>query len=275
MSPEARERFVTQVNMALSDPRLTMSEGRPHFAAKVQTTDTLGLYFRSTGRRIYIAEELSVLYPGEASFSPDVLAVRDVDQPEDDQRLAWVVADEGRGLDWVLEVLHNGDRKKDLVDNVERYAHLQIPEYFIYDKRQQRIVGYRLPAPGATSYERIVPQVGRHHSNVLDVDLVIAGGKLRFYHGMSELFGSGDWIGRLQGMVEDLEHKSNEAQAERESALSGLREAVTSMLAVRGIPCGEAATERINACNDPLVLQRWMRSAMKAGSAEEALAEGA
>src|SRR5262245_36984624 len=43
--------------------------------------------------------------------------------------LAWVVAEEGKGLDFVLEVLHKGDRNKDLVENVERYAQLGIPEY--------------------------------------------------------------------------------------------------------------------------------------------------
>ncbi|XXY53191.1 hypothetical protein WME91_18855 [Sorangium sp. So ce269] len=36
-------------------------------------------------------------------------------QPEDDPRMAWVVADEGRGMSLVMEVLHPGDRNKDLV----------------------------------------------------------------------------------------------------------------------------------------------------------------
>lgn len=47
--------------------------------------------------------------------------------------MARVVADEGKGLDWVLEVVCHGDRRKDLVENVKRYAALGIPEYFIYD----------------------------------------------------------------------------------------------------------------------------------------------
>src|SRR5206468_6940193 len=64
------------------------------------------------------------------------------------------LADEGKGLDFVLEVLHRGDRKKDLVENVERYARLRIPEYFIYDRARQQINGYRLA--GAKRYQRIV-----------------------------------------------------------------------------------------------------------------------
>ena len=55
--------------------------------------------FKAMGRVIYLAEEMAVAYPGAEVFTPDVLAVLDVVQPEDDERLAWVVADEGRGLD--------------------------------------------------------------------------------------------------------------------------------------------------------------------------------
>jgi hypothetical protein len=134
MTPAERESFLVKVNDSLSDPRILMSEGRPHKKAKARALDMLGLHFKTMGRVIYLAEEMSVLYPGEAALSPDLLAVVDGPQIEEDERLAWVVADEGKGLDFVLEVLHRGDRKKDLVENVERYAHLGIPEYFIYDR---------------------------------------------------------------------------------------------------------------------------------------------
>lgn len=127
MSREARERSLLSVIDALSDPRDLMTEGRPHKKTKAQAVDFLGLHFRAMGRVVYLAEEMAVVYPGEPGFSPDVLAVVGVPQPEDDERMAWVVADEGRGLDFVLEVLHRGDRTKDLVDNVTRYARLGIP----------------------------------------------------------------------------------------------------------------------------------------------------
>ena len=87
-----------------------------------------------------------MIYPGERGFSPDILAVLGVEEPDEDERLSWVVADEGKGLDFVLEVLHRGDRDKDLVENVERYAQLGIPEYFVYDRARQQIHGFRLPA---------------------------------------------------------------------------------------------------------------------------------
>ena len=76
------------------------------------------------------------------------------------------------GLDWVLEVLWAGDRKKDLEDNVVKYASLGIPEYFVYDQKLQRILGYRLPV-GGNAYRPILAQTGLYHSNVLGVDLAI------------------------------------------------------------------------------------------------------
>src|SRR5262245_17594949 len=96
MTTAERERLLAEVIDALSDPRSAMAEGRPHKKAKGRAIDMLGLHFASMGRVIYLAEELAVLYSGEEIFVPDILAVLDVPQPEDDPRLAWVVADEGR-----------------------------------------------------------------------------------------------------------------------------------------------------------------------------------
>src|SRR5205807_606247 len=111
----------------------------PHKQAKGEVVDTLSLHFGSTGRVIYLAEDMAVLYPGEEAFSPDVLAVLDVPQQDDDPRMAWVVTEERRGLDLALEVLHRGNRDKDLVGNVDRYARLGIPEYFVYDRMRQQL----------------------------------------------------------------------------------------------------------------------------------------
>ena len=214
--PEERERLLVKVNESLSDPRSVMSEGRQHKKAKTRVLDMLDLHFKAIGRVVYLAEEMAVLYPGEEAFSPDVLAVLDVPQPEDDPRLAWVVVDEGKGPDLVLEVLHHGDRNKDLVDNVERYARLGIPEYFIYDLAQQQIHGYRLADEGAKRYLRIVGQSGRYSSIVLGLDMGIQGGVLRFFQGMAELIGSAELISLLSSRVDELEEKAVRAEAKAE-----------------------------------------------------------
>lgn len=278
MTPKEREQFLLEVLQALSDPLIVMSEGRPHKKAKTRALDMLGLHFRAMGRRIYLAEEMAVVYPGAETFSPDLLAVLDVEEPEDDQRMAWVVADENKGLDWVLEVLWAGDRKKDLVENVERYAALGIPEYFVYDRARQRIFAYRLGS--AKRYQPILAQGGLYHSAVLGLDLGIVEGSLRFYQGTAELYDTAHLIRRLTGMIEHLEARAEQAgreaeQASREAeqagrdaeqAIAGLRRSIALLLAVRGVRCSPENTARLNACSDVSTLEAWLERASTAGT---------
>lgn len=305
MTRAARDAFLIDANEALSDPLILMGEGRPHKRAKSQALDMLGLHFKTLGRVVYLAEEMTVVYPGDEVFSPDVLAVVGVEQPDDDERLAWAVADEGRGLDLVLEVLHHGDRKKDLERNVERYARLGIPEYFVYDRAQQRVHGFRLPQ-GTRRYVRIVPQAGRYASVVLGLDLAVQGGTLRFFNGASELFGTETLIARLEGMVDSLEAKADAATARAEQeaaraqqeaaraqqeaaraeqeaaraqqeaararrAVDSLRAAVLAAFDGRGIVCRDAQRDRVARCDDAETLQRWLMGALTAPTADDAL----
>ena len=60
--------------------------------------------------RVYLSSELAVFYPGEARVVPDVFAVLDV---ENHPRMKWVVDDEKKGIDFVLEVHVAGDARKD------------------------------------------------------------------------------------------------------------------------------------------------------------------
>jgi len=273
MSPEARLKHILAVQEALSDRRLAIGDGRPHFQAKRRATDRLKRHFDALRRVIYLAEEMDVLYPGERGFCPDIFAVLDVAEPEDDERMAWVVADEGRGLDLVIEVLYKGDRQKDLVVNVERYARLGIPEYFVYDRKRQELRGYCLPTPTARRYQRIVPQAGRHTSAVLGLDLAIENGKLEFFHGMAALFGTEDLIGRLRGMMQSLEGKADEARAEAESARAALQDGILALLEARGLDGSQELRERVRACSDVDTLKRWLIRAATAASMAEALAE--
>ena len=281
MSPSARAAFVLAVNAALVSEKEAMPEGQPHRKAKSRALDLLGLHFKTLGRVVYLAEELSVIYPGEPGFAPDILAVLDVPQPEDDERMAWVVADEGRGLDLVLEVLHAGDRKKDLTENVERYARLGIPEYFVYDRGRQRLHGYRLP-PGARRYAPIVPQSGRYHAATLALDFAIEDGRLRVFHGSAELFGTEDLIARLNKMISHLaacadeasaradeaSARADEASARADQAVVGLRASIIAVAAARGASIGDRARRRVEACDDPATLQAWLLALVTGGDAD-------
>lgn len=203
-----------------------------------------------------------------------------MEEPEEDERLAWVVADEGKGLDVVLEVLDRGDRDKDLVKNVERYARLGIPEYFVYDHGRQQIHGYRLSGADTKRYQRIVPQSGRYTSTILGIDLAIQNGRLRFFQGMAELFGTSDLIGRLTSMMGDLEAKAEQAAAKAEQATAkaeqataGFRETITALLEARGISCSDDVRARLSSCDDVPTLKRWLLRATTASTAAEVLDE--
>ena len=140
-------------------------------------------------------------------FAPDLIAVVDVSTHE---RQSWVTQHEGKGLDFVLEINVSGSRKKDFEHNVSRYARLQIPEYFAFDVPRALLVGWRLPGEKARTYEPIVPQGGRWSSQVLDLDLALEAGQLRFFHGNAPLLDGRELITRPSSMVDEALRRAEE-----------------------------------------------------------------
>ena len=179
-----------------------------------------------------------MVYPGEASFSPDLLAVLDVPQPDpaQDERMAWVVADEGKGPDFILEVLHQGNHRKDLSKNVVYFARLGVREYFIYDRRNYKLYGYRLSVLGAP-YRELRPRLGRMSSEVLGLDLALVERRLRFFSGMGELMNSEEFIERLSKMMDSIEARAQQAAAEAQQAEAQAQQAQAQTLAESRRPC--------------------------------------
>lgn len=202
MSPAERERVVAMLPARI--PLDLAPEGDPHRKAKKSAIDALDGFFRRAGRRIYLSSEIGVYYPGEKRFSPDLLAVLDV-EPYD--RTKWVVDQEGKGLDFVLEVHFAGDWGKDHLENVERFARLGVHEYFVFDRKQLRLQGHRL-SPRTRMYQRLLPQAGHFASEVLGLDLTVDGTKVRFFSGNAPLEDADEQIARLGSMMDEvLAHK--------------------------------------------------------------------
>jgi len=235
MLPDERARVVAMLPVEVPLDLLP-NEGDPHRKAKRGVLDALDGFFQRTGRKIYLSSELGIYYPGERRFAPDLLAVTDVEPHE---RSSWVVAAEGKGLDFVMEVHVAGDRRKDEQTNVERYARLGIREYFYFDRTRLRIAGHRLPSASARTYQRIVPQAGRYASSVLGLDLALEGNRLRFFVGSARLEDADERIARLSSMLDsviagqedaerlavELGDKLAEEQRRREEAEGALAEA--------------------------------------------------
>lgn len=221
MSDAERARVVESLPSEFPVRESAPPEGDPHFDAKVDTRQTLRSHFERIGRRVYLACELPVYYPGEAMFAPDVIAVLDV---ELHQRMRWVVSAEKKGIDLAIEIYVAGDRRKDLEKNVERYARLGIQEYFIFDRGRLDLTAYRL-ADETRTYRRIVPQRGLYPSEVLGLGLRLEETRLRFYHGAAPLLEDREMIDRLEEMVLKAELHRLEEERAREEQRQALEEA--------------------------------------------------
>jgi Uma2 family endonuclease len=215
MSEAERRQVVDSLPSEFPPSEAHPPEGDQHTEAVYDTRTALRRFFGKIGRSIYVGTNLPVYYPGRAMFSPDVMAVLDVST---EPRSSWIVSKEGKGLDLALEVVVLGARRKDLKRNVEEYARLGIREYFVFDRPRLQLSGFRLRV-GGQGYQPIVPQHGRFASEVLGLELQITAERLRFYVGDAELPAADDLIAKLEGSLDDLEHRvlAAEERAEEEA----------------------------------------------------------
>ena len=70
-------------------------------------------------------------------------------------------------------------------------------------------------------------------------------------------------------MMAGLEAKTEEARAQAEKALVGIRQSIVALLVARGIPCSEGFPHQVFACEDTETLQRWLLRATTARTTGE------
>lgn len=76
---------------------------------------------------------------------PDMLVAFNVDRALFLARNAYVIADQGKPPDFVLEIASSSNPERDIIDKREAYAAMSIPEYWRFDKTGQHH-GTRLAA---------------------------------------------------------------------------------------------------------------------------------
>lgn len=232
LSPAEREDVIDRIFATISEYQEAMSEGVRHFRSKVGAGADLEGHFRRAGRAVFVACELAVFYPREPLIVPDVLAVMDCDpgiEPD-----SWVVQDQGRGIDLVIEMRNQGKKHKTLVECVEDYSRRRIPEYFAYDCRRNTLRGWRLTAPRAQSYRPIIPQGGYFASQVLGLDLGVHERHLRFFINGALIPSERELAGRLQAAVDQQRASLEEAERERERTARELTRATQERDRVAG-----------------------------------------
>jgi Uma2 family endonuclease len=224
MTPTERDREEERILCTLDEYREAMSEGTRHSRPKINAYKDLGDHFARAGRRVFLATELAVLYPGQSVIVPDLLAVTDVADLER-ERDSWRVSEERRGIDLVLEFRNLGKKQKDIVENVKDYARLGIAEYFSFDCRSPMLRGWRLASPGARTYTPMVPQGGVFPSRVLELELGVTEGRLRFFKDLAQIPTSEELLGRLQKMTDAYQDRLEEAERAQKEAVVRLEEA--------------------------------------------------
>jgi hypothetical protein len=111
------------------------------------------------------------------SISPDVFVVRGIEKKE---RRIYVLEQEGKGPDVIIELTSIHTAVEDVGNKKVIYAYLGVPEYFIFDPLSETIStqlrGFRLEGG------EYLPMAGRRlRSEVLGLELVVEDKQLRLY----------------------------------------------------------------------------------------------
>lgn len=283
--PAEREAVFERIEAVLDERREAMSEGLQHFRRKAGAAADLDAHFRRSGRAVLVGSEQSVLYPGEAVIVSDIYCVLDCDPDDEPER--WVVQDERRGVDIVIEVRNLGNKHKDVVENVRDYARVHIPEYFSFDCRRGVLRGWRLPDAGARAYQPVVPQGGMLHSRVLGLELAVVGMRLRFFAGQAMIPTETELVARLQAIADERQDALDGAERARadaeqaradaidrsERAQALVARSILEICRLRGVALTDAQSARVAAETDLAALERWSERALTAATGDALLAE--
>ncbi|HEV3004905.1 MAG TPA: Uma2 family endonuclease [Pirellulales bacterium] len=142
--------------------------------------------------------------------SPDVFVVRGV--PKDKPRKAYLLWEEGRAPDMVIEITSESTRDDDENKKLKLYRDLlKVTEYFLFDPFREYVggqfQGFRLREE---KYEPIAPLAGRLPSDVLGLHLEADGEDLRLWDPKTRR--------RLPNVRERARAAKAEAEAERKRA---------------------------------------------------------
>lgn len=214
MDEEERARVVASLPGEVTWNEMPMPEGDWHTRPRDYVWSVLRRYWAHQPRRAYVSSALPIYYPEEPRFAPDLLVVLDAEQRT---RNKWVCSAEGHGLHWVMEVHAGGERKTTAEANVQRYARLGIPEYFILDGRDSSLECYRLATPDARVYTRMEPERGRYASNVLGLEFQTEGERLQLWTSATPLLSYKERVLQLEAELQrrdDLERRLRELEAE-------------------------------------------------------------
>ena len=143
----------------------------------------------------YISRELPTSQRG--LFYPDLLIAFDADRLAVIARKGFVIAEQGKPPDFVLEIGSETTGQRDVEEKRDGYAALGIPEYWRFDPSGGRfhngaaLAGDRLAADGAYEPRPIEEMDGGGywgHSPILNLELHWDNGRLLWYDPQTQLY---------------------------------------------------------------------------------------
>ena len=204
---------------SIDDIDYPTSDGRPmgetdlHRNVMIAAIESLKLHY--AGQQVYVSGNILLFYePGNRRrhLSPDVLVVKGLEQRDRNHYLLW---EEGRAPDVVVEVTSASTRKEDMDDKFALYRdQIEVAEYFLFDPRSEylkpALQGYRLHAG---EYRAIALEEGRLPSAELGLCLEQHGNQLRFYDPAAQR-----WLPTVEEARQQAEQERQQAEQEREQA---------------------------------------------------------
>jgi Uma2 family endonuclease len=188
------------------------SDGRPmaetDWHRKLMNTliETLAAFYAGS-QMMYVSGNLLIFYePGNKRrhISPDVFVARGVPKHDRPNYLVW---EEGKGPEFVIELTSSTTRKEDLDKKFKLYRDvLKVKEYFLFDPLgdylDPQLRGFRLRAG---VYHAIRPVDRRLPSRVVGLHLEQDGDTLRLYDP-----NKGTWLATPQEEIDRLRHELQE-----------------------------------------------------------------
>lgn len=158
-----------------------MGETDTHRNVMYETIETLKAYYE--GQQVYVTGNLLVFYrPGDKRrhVSPDAMVVKGAPPGP---RLNYLIWEEGRSPQVVIEITSPSTRREDLQKKFEIYrTEMAVHEYFLFDPKDEylrpRLQGFRLEGG---QYVAIEPVANRLASEELGLHLEADGEQLRFF----------------------------------------------------------------------------------------------
>jgi Uma2 family endonuclease len=197
-----------------------MGETDLHRNIMFAAIESLKLHY--AGQQVYVSGNILLFYqPGNRRrhVSPDVLVVKGLDPHDRENYLLW---EEGRPPNVVIEVTSGSTRDEDLYDKFEIYRdQIRVLEYFLFDPRgdylEPSLQGYRLKA---RRYQPIKPVDDRLPSRELGLHLETHNRELRFFDPAT-----GHWLPTQDEARQAAEAERRQAESERRQAESERRQA--------------------------------------------------